>query len=1157
MRKLIFALFLLSATIILVQCHLPEQKKELASIESEEETEGEDGIAEAMEMDAEMTRDPKLGFSPTYKLAEAYNKIYTERKAGRYARINALSWVERGPNNNTIGPSNGNFRGPGPGIPAVSGRMRGLLVDLNDPTNKTIWAASVSGGLWKTNDITANPANWILVNDFLGNLAITSICQDPVNRNNLYFATGERNNNIDAVRGGGIWKSTDGGNTWNLLTNTISFWNISKIACDAAGNVYVGTNGNNQGLQRSTNGGTSWTNITPTNPANSNRITEIKVSSTGRMHVTLSGTTAAGSYYTDNPATVTAATWTAPVTPIPSLNANCELTVVGNTLYALPEDANARTSQIYKSTDGGANWFTTGTTPPSPAGEPTINNGQAWYNLAIGADPANPDNCIAGGLNFYGTTDGGQTWTQITRWVGTVLNYVHADHHGVFWNGTQVLLSTDGGIFYSNNNGASFVDRNVGLRTLQFYSCALHPFNNYYLGGTQDNGAHSLTSTGPITGSIEVHGGDGGFTHIDENEPQFQFSATTRSNYRRSTNNGVNWSSVISSGVGQFINPTDYDDINNRMYCSGNAGTFVRWDDAQTTANLTTINLPSAFSVNTIRSFKVSPFTPNRVFMGTGGGGILRVDEANLDLPNFTHINSGSGMPGGVISCVNTGTTDNNLIATYSNYGVASVWVSSNGGTNWTNVEGNLPDIPVRWAMFFPEDNSKAILATEMGIFETTNLNGAATVWVQNGSFPSVKTNMLQYRVSDGTVLAATHGRGFWTSQFAASAPFVRFGSSYNYSAVNTEATAATDGCRRYRDYTLSFLIDAAPVGDANVTINIVSGTATEGVDFDITTNGNFASPSKQLVFPNGQDIDRTITIRVYDDAEVESPESFTMTYSIAGGTNAVPSVTSTSYTFYIGENDFTPFSFSNPVETTQGINRVIDVRNNGNYFITNSSNGRVLNRITGAVNPLGCVSSTISEAGNTWQTFLTGNRSQKVFDITTASNPGSNYALGLYYTADELAGKTPTTLLITVTTAATLAGANSSNTVTYATTQTAYGSDFLFTASIPSVPSAKVFLTEGITTSLNDVSRNRENFAKLLVNPISNQIQLLIQNDTRKKITASLYSISGKLLKRWDAGPAAGNVNLPFDNLFLPAGVYTLRLDADKKTQTMQIVKQ
>ena len=83
-------------------------------------------------------------------------------------------------------------------------------------------------------------------------------------------------------------------------------------------------------------------------------------------------------------------------------------------------------------------------------------------------------------------------------------------------------------------------------------------------------------------------------------------------------------------------------------------------------------------------------------------------------------------MPGATVSCVAIGTDDNNIIATYSNYGaVKHIWATTTGGGSggWTNITGNFPDIPVRWAIFYPEDNTKAIIATEMGVYETSNIN--------------------------------------------------------------------------------------------------------------------------------------------------------------------------------------------------------------------------------------------------------------------------------------------------------------------------------------------------------------------------------------------------------------------------------------------------
>jgi len=1355
MKQLILFAGILFYSFLFSQCSSDSDSKdktadEVAIAESDlsENDEKEDGIRESMEMEFEMTRDIKLGYIPADRLVMAYNKLLQDRRAGRVERVSALSWTERGSNSDVVGPGNGNTRGPGNNA-VTSGRMRAILVDLADATNKTVWVGSVSGGLWKTTDITAASPSWQIVNDFLGNLAIASICQNPANTNIMYFATGERNGNVDAVRGGGVWKSTDHGVTWNLLANTTGFWNASKIVCDAAGNVYVGTSGNNNGLQRSVDGGATWTNITPATPASGNRITELRISSTGRMHVTMlgaGGTTAApsGYFYTDNPSTVTDASWTAPNTPFLNVQYNCELAVAGNTLYVLPSDGNDRTPQIYKSTDGGANWAATVTSPPGGASEPTINAGQGWYDLAIGVDPANPNIVIAGGLNYYRSIDGGLSWSQLTRWVGTTFNYVHADHHTVVWNGTQVLTGTDGGIFYSSDNGASFSDRNTGLRLKQFYSCAVHPTtSNYFLAGAQDNGTHQFTNPG-LGSSIEVLGGDGGFVHIDQDEPLYQFGSTTRGQYRRSTNGGSSWSSVnYSSSIGQFINPTDYDDINNRMYTSASAGTYVRWENPQTGSNFSSVSIAAGTS-GSVMSIKVSPYTSNLVYFGASNGRIVKVDNAHTASPTVTNI-TGTGMPGSTVSSINLGTGDNLLIASYSNYGAAHVWMSSTGGGTggWTNISGNLPDIPVRWAMFYPENNDKAIIATDMGIYETDDINGASTVWVQNSTFPTVRTNMLQYRQKENTLLAATHGRGLWTTTIVPAAPYIRFAAINTYSITNTENTAVLNGCRSYKDYTVNMQIDAAPAGNAAVTVSIAGGgTAVQGADFDFTTNGNFTTPSNVITFLSGSTAEQPITIRVYDDAEIETAESFTFNYSVGGGTNAIAAPSSQSYTFTISDNDLppvpegvatatlgtgnygsyvqpfrgtnakarsqyiytadellargfiagdisalgfnvttkgstipytgltislknttsstisavtgfesgttscysntystvsgintftfaTPFSWDgvsnllveicydnsdntgtaddfvtsnstttqkgvwgrvnsgvagctissglfdgvgtpatyvrpdfiltglmgNSIETGLNTNKTLSVAGAGVYYFLTAPNNKIINSITGSSANLGCVSSTISEAGNTWQNIYAGQRSQKVFDVALTTNNAATYTIGLYYTAAELGGKTPGAIKIAGTTAATMAGANSSNTTIAATSFTPFGTGYLFTASVTG--SGKYFLVEDNATGLFNPANRPDNFVRLLQNPVGFSIPLFVNNESRANVSATLFTNTGQLLKKWDLGRTDGNVILPFSGSLLTTGTYLLRIDAGNKTQSFKLIKQ
>src|SRR5215470_7750616 len=184
--------------------------------ENENEEEREDGILLTQQQEFERTKDVTLGYIPKYRLINAYENSIQQRqmRTNFTTSVEALTWTERGSYADAVGPSNGNGR-PGKGV--TSGRVRTIWVDLADASNKTVWIGGIDGGIWKTNDITASPATWTLVNDFFGNMAIASICQDPSNTNTMYFGTGEKTFNSDAVLGGGVWKSVDHGVSWNLL----------------------------------------------------------------------------------------------------------------------------------------------------------------------------------------------------------------------------------------------------------------------------------------------------------------------------------------------------------------------------------------------------------------------------------------------------------------------------------------------------------------------------------------------------------------------------------------------------------------------------------------------------------------------------------------------------------------------------------------------------------------------------------------------------------------------------------------------------------------------------------------------------------------------------------------------------------------------------
>jgi len=902
----------------------PNRAALVASNEEEEEREREeeedekyDNPDKLVELDFEKMKDPALGYVPYDRLKKAIDYTHFLQNGGAGggpANLGNLLWVERGPNYDSVGPSNGNTRG---GNGYTSGRMAGVLVDtLNDPTGNTVIVGGVSGGVWKCTNFLSPVASWYNVNDYFANMAISSICQDPSNPSVMYFSTGEATSNADAHFGAGIWKSLDKGETWTQLPSTSNFMRNFKILCDATGNVYVAARITTTplaqpfGLLRSNDKGLTWTNITPTGLTSTNaHCTDIEISSTGKLHASFGYLgTVVNHRYTSNPATVTSATWSSSTGIRSSAVAavRLELACLADTLYAVTVTAAYNSDSCYKSIDGGATWIKQNTAV-MPAG---VLSGQGWYNHTLAINPANSAELLCGGLDAYRSTNSGSTWTRLTYWV-TTIPYVHADHHFMQWmkKGTEsrVYIGCDGGIFYSNDGGVSWKDRNRNLSLKQFYAAAIHPAagSPYLLAGAQDNGVHQLKNDG-LSYSTEVTGGDGMYVYINQQDPNIQFGSYVYNQYRRSTNGGQTWSSVnLNTTQGLFANPFDYDDGQNIMYACNTGNQYRRWLNANTAAaNTSTTVTVTQLNGGSAAALKVSPYTANRLYLGGTSGKVVRVDGADGATPVATDI-TGAGFPAGYINCVNVGSTDNFLVATFTNYGVNNVWYSSNGGTSWTAIDGNLPDMPVWSAMFDPNDNNQLIIGTETGVFTTTAVNGASTVWNISQGFPTTRVSMLRLRKSDNTVVAATYGRGLFTAQISASsAPEIKFVTA----ATNVvEQSATLAGCRGYKDYVINTGILNPPTGDATVTFNVAAGsTAVEGVDFDFTTNGSFTAPSKQQVFSNAAIGIKPITIRVYDDVEVETAEFFNLAFTISGTTNAVTG-TVPVHKFTIGDNDLLP----------------------------------------------------------------------------------------------------------------------------------------------------------------------------------------------------------------------------------------------------------
>ena len=375
-----------------------DNKAYLLNKEAEEEKKRE-GQKERIERDIRMMKDPALGYIPTERLIKAKEYRNQLWQSQNNIAIAGITWDALGPKN-------------------LGGRTRALLVDANDATGNTIWAGSVGGGLWKTTDITATEPNWVPINDLFDNLAVTSIAQDPFNTQIIYFCTGEQGyGNGDAIRGLGVWKTTDGGTTWTQLASTTgaNFNHCQKITVNSTGIVFVATG--TAGLQRSANGGTTWTKVLGTGlgitGAVSNLCYDVDIAANGDVYSTLNS-----SVHKSTDAGVTfAAAQTLGITA-----SRVELACApgdANYVYALVENGTT-VNGILRTVNGGTAWVArtepADADPGIPAGD--FSRGQAWYDLTLAVDPNNRDVLFVGGIDGFKSTDGAGTWTQIGHWYG-------------------------------------------------------------------------------------------------------------------------------------------------------------------------------------------------------------------------------------------------------------------------------------------------------------------------------------------------------------------------------------------------------------------------------------------------------------------------------------------------------------------------------------------------------------------------------------------------------------------------------------------------------------------------------------------------------------------------------------------------------------------
>lgn len=746
------------------------------------------------------------------------------------------------------------------GYPTVSGRVTALAFDPRDATDNTIYLGGAEGGVWVT---TNGGQMWRPLTDFEPALAVGSIALDPTtNPSTIYVGTGEQDFNVADYYGAGVLKSTDGGKSWS---QDKTFSNLSSAASPSASGPFIGalgvapdhtqtvlaavlSTGNPNllgGIWRSTDGGSTWTNVLPvsaTSKGGAGTGVVFNPAVPGQAFAALSyAATQNGVYQSSDDG----ATWTQVFT-------NADVSHVQDRLALIPPTTNADGNllvvsttptigtQLYKAAlkaGGSVGPFSQLTSVPDFC-QPQCN-----FDTAIALDPANTNVIYAGGSsNGNGdvltvSTDGGSTWSPdlyagngactSTAPNGRCVNAngeLHTDTHAIALSpdGKVVIVGTDGGAWSTTNVGVSsnitWNDLNSSLALTQFYpGISILPGNpNNGWGGTQDNGA--LGYVGSLqwqTLNLTVFCGDASATAV---------TSTGTVLYDACADNAGIWSVAIgsnspavwaSNGLGQstttpcagcysayFAPPLALDPENNTtLYFGAQAPACCAVVVYQTTnggANWTPISpdLSGSSAGNQITALVVAPSSSSMVYAGTFGGKVWSTQSATQGTSSsWTEIDA--SLPKRVVTsiAVDPG-SPNQAYVTFSGFsscsacdGLGHIFSTADGGTTWTKITGNLPDTPVNWVQIEPTLTDVLYVGTDVGVFATTD--GGNTWSPMVTGLPNVAVLGLALDPSTRTLWAGTYGRSIWALQLPQSPTAKLSSTSLTFATQNASSTSA------------------------------------------------------------------------------------------------------------------------------------------------------------------------------------------------------------------------------------------------------------------------------------------------------------------------------------------------------------------------------
>ena len=653
--------------------------------------------------------------------------------------------------------------------------MGGRITDIEIPNDQaeTYYVGTASGGVFKTTD---GGSNWLPIFDDQEILSIGDIEISENNTETIWVGTGEVNagGGSLAYDGNGVFKSTNGGITWQSkgLPNVGS---ISKIGIDPDNDdaIFVSAmgplfrNDTNRGVYKSVDGGDTWEQklfvsdstgiidmaIHPTNgdiiyAASWERIRRPEYrhygGETSRLYRSLDG----------------GDTWIEMTNGLPSLPSEKGRISIAisqsnpEVLYSRYADATGNIQGVYKTVDGGDVWTEVN-------GSGLQNVGFHWWFRGVVIDPDDENIIYNVDFNVQKSTDGGANWSP-------AFPGAHVDQHALAFNRMvpgAVVLGNDGGVYYSADDGASYL-KDVSLPITQFYRVHVDAQNDAKVyGGAQDNNT-IRTTTGSVDDWTAIYGGDGFQSLVDPTNTAVIYALSQRGNLGKSINNGANFSGATNGISGSdrknwdtpiVMDPFDSQILYygaNRLYKTTNAA--GNW--TAISPDLTNGSGGGNLTFGTIISISVSPINTDTIYVGTDDGNVWITNNGG---GNWTNISA--SLPNRWVTKVLASRSDlNTVYATFSGYRYGEdnghVYKSDDNGSNWTDISTGLPDIPVNDIL---EDvYGNLFLGTDIGVLASPDQGANWSVLGEN--LPSVVVTDMHIHEASEYLYIGTYGRSMY-----------------------------------------------------------------------------------------------------------------------------------------------------------------------------------------------------------------------------------------------------------------------------------------------------------------------------------------------------------------------------------------------------------